>query len=203
MKFAIVAVDSGLVTSLVEAATIESLMLNCPAGHEPHPCDGIDVRPGEWSWNGSSLAAIVQPGPTIAEVEATLLREVKGEAERLKMQYASPGGMKKAEYAGKAAEVATWDTLNGATLATVAQVLIAINGWSPDKRAATFPWAIADAKERGDTIDKAIGRFRAGITGSSKVHAIAAREGTITDAIKAAKTIADKKAVRAAAKWPA
>ncbi len=203
MKFAIVALAGGMVTQLVDADTIENVMLNCPEGHEPHPCMGLEVRPGEWWWNGSSLTAVVKPAPTIAEVEATLLREVKVEAEKLKMQYASPGGMKKAEYAGKAAEVATWDTLSGGVLASAAQLLININSWSTEKRAATFPWAIADAKERGDTIDKAIARFRGGITRSARVHDIAAREGTITDAIKAAKTIAAKTAARAAAKWPA
>ncbi|WP_162234654.1 hypothetical protein [Sphingomonas sp. Leaf231] len=198
------ALADGMVTQLVDADTIENVMLNCPEGHEPHPCMGVEVRPGEWWWNGSSLTAVVKPASTIAEVEASLIAEIKRKADGLKMAIGTALPSKSAEYPAKAAEVASWDAaLGGGLVGTVAQTLTAISAWPAARRVATFPYALADAKAFGDTIDKAIARFRVGMTTSSTVPEIAAREAAACAAVRVAKTIAAKKAAAVAVNWPA
>lgn len=205
MRYAIVAAATGLVTQLVEAETIEALMLNCPAGHDPHPCSNMDIRPGEWSWDGAALKAVPKPAETIEEASVRIIRAVKAEADRRKLAVVTPLPFKTAEYAGKAAEVAAWDAALGAgIIGTVTQTLAAIDKWSAPRRSATFPWAIGDAKAHGDTLDKAIARFRAGM-GAPTVspYDIAGREAVTCTAVRNAKTIAAKEAAAAAAVWPA
>lgn len=204
MRYAIIAQDGGVVAQIVEAETIETLLLNCPEGHEPHPCGDPEVAPGEWRWAGGALTAIAKAAPTIAEVEAGLIRDVKQKADALKIAATTPLPSKSAEYPAKAAEVAAWDgALGGGLVGTLAQTLAAINAWPAARRAATFPYALADATAFGDTIDKAIARFRAGMNGSATIHDVAAREAVTCAEIRAAKTIATKEAAAAAAVWPA
>lgn len=130
-------------------------------------------------------------------LEPVLLAIVKAEAERRKMLALTPGGAKKTEYADKAAEVRTWHTLGG-TLTGVIAVLGIVTG---AKMRATFPYAIADAAAFGDTVDKAIARFSVGMTSSATVPAIAAAEAKACAAIKAASTVASKRAA-ANVTWP-
>ena len=131
-------------------------------------------------------------------LEAVLLASVKSEAERRKMMLLTAGGAKKTEYADKAAEVRTWHTLGG-TLTGVIAVLGLIGG---AKMKATFPYAIADAAAFGDTIDKAIARFAAGMSGSASVPSICAAEAKACAALKAATTVAGKLAAASSAVWP-
>lgn len=135
-----------------------------------------------------------------AKVEAILLTSIKGEAERRKMLFLSPGGAKKAEYAQKAAEVAFWDSLGG----TASAALTALGLLSPSVRQAKFGYALADAAAFSEpNIAAAIERFRVGMTSSTKVPTIAAVEARACSLIKAASTAAAKRAVASAVTWPA
>lgn len=162
-----------------------------------------------WSQFGPVLPAGVDPGNLIlvagtwvedpANVEAILLTAIKAEAERRKMAFLSPGGAKSTEYSDQAAEVRFFWSLGGTTTA----VLGLIGVWSPARRAAVFPCATANAAEFGDTIDKAIARFSAGMARSAEKEAIAAVEAKVCAAIKAATTASAKRAIAAAVTWPA
>lgn len=134
----------------------------------------------------------------IAKVREQILNDVKAEAESRKMVFLSPGGAKKAEYAQKAGEVSFYDSLGG----TVIVIIAAIGGMTAAQRQAKFGYALADAAANGEpTIAAAIERFRSGMTGASKVPAIAAAEAKACAAIKAATTIAAARAA-AAVSWP-
>lgn len=148
------------------------------------------------TWNVSARMMVEDAG----KVGARLLATVKAEAERRKMAYLSPGGAKKAEYAQKGAEVAFWDSLGGSTSAA----LTALGLLSPEVRQSKFGFAIADAAAFGDpNIAQAIGRFRVGMSASTKVPSIAATEAKACAAIKAAPTGSAKRAAAAAIIWPA
>lgn len=168
-----------------------------PAANDP--ILGISPLPSDfseetWDWSKTTRTMV----ESTAKVEAVLIASIKVEAERRKMLVLSPGGAKKSEYAEQAAEVRFFWSLGG----TVTAILGVIGLWSPERRAAVFPCATANAAEFGDTLDKAIGRFFAGMTSSSSKNAIAAREQRICAAIKAAATTSAKNAVAATATWP-
>ncbi len=199
MRYAIVAQAGGMVAQIVEAETIETLMLNCPAGHDPHPCGNMDVQPGAWVWDGTALKAAAKAAETLAEAEARLIAEVKRKANAAKLAVGTPLPSKSAEYPAKAAEVASWDSLTGGLTGLVVQTLNTVKAWSQARQVATFPYALADAAAHGDTIDKAIARFRGGITTSASVYDLAGKESKICTDIRAGNTIVKKEA--AAAKW--
>ncbi len=162
MRYAIVAQAGGMVAQLVEAETIEALMLNCPAGYDPHPCGNMDVRPGEWVWNGSALKAVQKPAETLAEAEARLIGEVKRKANAAKLAAGTPLPSKSAEYPAKAAEVAAWDSLTGGVAGLVVQTLTTVKAWSQARQVATFPYRIRrPVPERGRSQPEQADLFRA------------------------------------------
>lgn len=178
------------------------------------PSEGSHPRSNGWAWQDGQKATRIDRAPDlgsqkwsgtawiddIAKVREQLLADVKAEAESRKMSFLSAGGAKKAEYAQKAAEVSTFDSLGGTILAIIA----AIGGMSAAQRQAKFGYALADAAAFGEpAIDKAIERFRVGMAGSSKVPAIAAAEAKACAAIKAATTVTAARAAAAAINWPA
>ncbi|MEH3046515.1 hypothetical protein [Sphingomonas adhaesiva] len=133
-----------------------------------------------------------------AKVSAKLIAAIKAEAEVRKMRLLTAGGAKKTEYSDQAAEVRFFWSLGG----SVTAILGAIGLWSSDRRAAVFPCAAANAAEFGDTIDKAIGRFSAGMKKSASKEKIAAVEARVCAAIEAASTAAAARAAAAAIVWP-
>lgn len=147
------------------------------------------------SWNSVARMMVEDA----AKVEVKLITAVKMEAERRKMALLSSGGAKKTEYADQAAEVRFFWSLGG----TATAVMGTIGLWSPARRAAVFPCATANAAEFGDTIDKAIARFSAGMAGSAGKEAIAAREQKVCANIKAAVAPGAKRSAAAAVAWPA
>ncbi len=134
-----------------------------------------------------------------AKVRAQLLAAVKAEAEARKMAYLTPGGAKTTEYSDQAAEVRFFWSLGGSVQAIMGTVGL----WSADRRAAVFPRAVANAGQFGDTIDKAIARFLAGMAASAPANAIGAVEAKACAAIKAATTVAAMRAVVTGITWPA
>lgn len=134
-----------------------------------------------------------------AKVRAQLLAAVKAEAEARKMAFLSPGGAKKTEYADQAAEVRFFWSLGGSAQA----IMGSIGLWSAARRAAVFPRAAANAAKFGDTIDKAIARFSAGMAKAAPANEIAAIEAQACDAINAAPTVAAMRAVVTGITWPA
>ncbi len=144
-----------------------------------------------WDW---SARAIVEDA---ARVETRLIALVKAEAERRKMEHASAGGYKKAEYAAKEREVAAWDALG----ATAGAILVAFMALAPAARAARFPYAVASAASFRDTPAAAIDRFRAGIARAAPIPRIAGVEEAACNAIRAARTAAAKRAAYAAIIW--
>lgn len=147
------------------------------------------------SWNSTSRTMVEDA----SKVEAKLISTVKADADRRKMTLLSRGDAKSTEYADQAAEVRFFWSLGG----TATAVMGTIGVWSSARRAAVFPCATANAAEFGDTIDKAIGRFSAGMARSGGKEAIAAREQKICANIKAAAAPSAKRAAAAAAAWPA
>lgn len=132
-----------------------------------------------------------------AQVEMALIAAVKLLAEQRKMEVATVGGYKKTEYAAKRAEVNAFDALGS----TLTAVLAALNLIPAATRATRFAYAYADAAAFGDTIDKAIERFRTGMNASSKAATLAAAEAKGCAAIRAASTAAAKRAAFAAINW--
>lgn len=132
-----------------------------------------------------------------ALVEALLIGMVKIEAERRKMERATAGGYKKTEYADKAREVADADTLG----TTAAAILAAISALSPAQQVARFPYAAASAAAFGDTVAKALDRFRAGQARAAPVTRIAATEERACAQIRAATTASAKRTAYNAVTW--
>jgi hypothetical protein len=136
---------------------------------------------------------------TVQETEATLVDQAKTEAERRRMLVMSPGGSKKTVYSLKQSEVDNWNDL-GSTVATALTAFLAL---SVIKQKRKFRFALAEAAFRGEANPAAaIARFAAG---SDAANAEAARieaiEQAAVTAIKAATTIAAKRAAYAAINW--
>lgn len=146
------------------------------------------------SWSTSARMMV----ENAAKVEARLIADIKATAEAKKMALLSSGGAKKAEYAEKRQEVISYDTLASG----VGGIVATLTSITTPRRAVMFAHATADAAAHGDTIGAAIERFRAGIAKSANTPAIAAAESAACDAIRAAGTIAAKRAAAAAVKWP-
>lgn len=134
-----------------------------------------------------------------ALVEAQLIAAIKDEAERRKMTMATPGGMKKAEYAEKRAEVMAWKALG----ANIGAILAALELLPMATRQTRFAHAIADSAAFGDKLQDAIARFEKGMTVSAPTVQIAAVEAKTCAAIRAATTATAKRAAAAAIGWPA
>lgn len=147
--------------------------------------------PNNAHWDVGSRSFVA--GEDVAQVEAQLISAVKAEGERRKMATMSNGGAKKAEYAGKRAEVMEWDRLGN----TATAILTAFNLLPNAIRSNRFAYAIADAAAFGDTVDAAIARFRAGLAISASVPAISAAEAKACAAIRAAGTAAAKRTAAA------
>ncbi len=136
---------------------------------------------------------------TLAETEASLIDQAKTEGERRRMLVMSPGGSKKTVYSLKQSEVDSWNDL-GSTAATM---LAAFLGLSLVKQKRKFRFAMAEAAFRGEANPAAaIARFAAGSDAANVEAArIEAIEQTGVAAIRAATTIAAKRAAYAAINW--
>ena len=145
--------------------------------------------PATWRWNADARSMI----ENAALVEAQLLARVKAEAERRKMLAMSPGGAKKAEYAEKRAEVAAWDSLATAPAA----ILAAFNALPREVRESRFGHVLADAAAFGDTPAAAIARFRAGMGKAAALRTVSALEARTCADVRAATSIAGKRAAAA------
>lgn len=148
-----------------------------------------------------SIEAVDPATGAIAEVpalvEALLIAAVKTEAEQRKMERATAGGYKKTEYAEKAREIANADALG----TTAAAILAALGALSPAQQVARFPYAAASAAAFGDTVAKALDRFRVGQARAASVTRIAAAEERACAQIRAATTAAAKRAAFTAITW--
>lgn len=147
-----------------------------------------------WVWNPTTRVF----AESAAKVQAVLLSDIKQEAERRKMAVMSPGGAKKSEYAEKRAEVANYDRLSG----VLGSVLAAVNALTESQKQSMFGHAMADAAAFGDNIPAAIARFRVGMSSASAFPRIAATEAKVCAAIKAATTVAAKRAAASSVVWP-
>lgn len=161
----------------------------------------LPTAPGTWrlravgKYRGERTLTIQTP----AEVDATLIDQTKTEGERRRMLVMSPGGSKKTVYSLKQSEVDNWNDL-GSSIATS---LTAFLGLPVIKQKRKFRFALAEAAFRGEPNPAAaIARFAAG---SDAANAEAARIEAIEQAgvaaIKAATTIAAKRAAYAAINW--
>ncbi|MGW8190168.1 hypothetical protein [Sphingomonas hankookensis] len=199
MKFAIVREVDGVVDRLVEAQDLETLLMNTPAGCDPHPCDNPAVVPGEWRWGSGGFAPRTLPEPTPDELRADLIAKVKQTAEEWRMRFMSPGGAKKAVYSMKQAEVEAFNALG----TTLAGRLAAVLGLSATARGRRFRYALAEAAIRNEPdISKAIDRFAAGAdisnAGAARIEAV---EQLAVMNLRAAKTLGELRAVYAALSW--
>lgn len=165
-----------------------------PADHRPTDASltwvalpaGFDAT---WKWEAAKRSMIEDA----TRVEAQLIAEVKAEAERRKMLAMSPGGAKKAEYAEKRAEVAAWDSLATAPAA----ILAAFNALPKEVRESRFGHVLADAAAFGDTPVAAIARFRAGMGKAAALRTVSALEAKTCADVRAASSIAGKRAAAA------
>lgn len=146
--------------------------------------DRFNYATGEWEQDA-------------AKVSDQLIASLKAAAEQARMGYLSPGGAKKAVYAMKQAEVEAWHGLATGLLTSLAAFL-ALPSATRQRR---FRFAMAEASMRGEPNPAAaIARFIAGAdTANIAVARIEAAEQTGTDQIKAATTIAAKRAAYTAA----
>lgn len=133
-----------------------------------------------------------------AKVELALIEKVKDEAERRKMTMATPGGMKKTEYAEKRAEVMAWKTLGSAA----GTILAAFNLLPMATRQTKFAHVLADSAAFGDGPAEAVARFEAGMSKAAPTAQVAATEAKACSDIRKATTAAAKEAVYAAIVWP-
>lgn len=198
----------------IEVSSSDYAIVGSPFNAKPAKRDGVEIVecpvtfPQTMMWVASARGFLDVPQTTawngtawvedVAKVEAALLAQVKAEAEQRKMLILTTGGAKKTEYADKYREVVAWDTLAG----TAAQILIAFSALPSATRSLRFAYALADAAAFGDTPADAIARFKVGIGKSASIATIAAIEAKSCSRIKAASTIAAKRAA-AAITWPA
>lgn len=172
------------------------------------PSAGSHPKDNGWAWDATKHRCVridMAPVPATqsfvgdkwvddaGKVETLLLGAVKVEAERRKMLAMSPGGAKKAEYAEKRAEVVAWDSLGG----TASAILVAFNALPQAVRESRFGHAIADAAAFGDTPAAAIGRFRVGLGKAAAFRLVSALEAKVCADIRAATTVAGKRAAAA------
>lgn len=75
-RYAVIGADA-VVTRIVEAQDLDTLMLNVPVGCEPVPCDDRNVLPDEWSWEAGGFARIIPPAPSIADRRAVVWETVR------------------------------------------------------------------------------------------------------------------------------
>ena len=75
-RYAIVRTADAVVETIVSAADLETLLMNCPTGREPIRCDDHDVVPGEWAWEAGGFARIIS-APPIAERRALVWEAVR------------------------------------------------------------------------------------------------------------------------------
>lgn len=146
--------------------------------------DRFNFLTGEWE-------------PDSAKVEANLIVALKDAAEQACMAHLSPGGSKKARYAMKQAEVEAWHGM----ATTLVSSLTAFLALPSVARSRKFRFAMAEAAMRGEANPSAaIARFAAGADASNVIVArIEAAEQTGVSAIRAATTIAAKRAAYDAA----
>ncbi len=189
-SFAIVRDGDGRVMSILEAADTDTVALNTPSGCKAINCDPT-VAPGA-RWTGAAFLSPIVASLTTAEVEDGLVKSVKSTAARKKMRAMSPGTSKPEEYRLKAPEIAA----SANVLAAVLNSLTAANALKQ------YPTAAIEAKCSGEPLATVLERYRSGASGSDpEIRRLSAIEHTAVARIKAAKTIAEKRAAYAAINW--
>ncbi|MEN2746457.1 DUF4376 domain-containing protein [Sphingomonas sp. T9W2] len=76
-RYAIVRHADAVVSRIVSAQDLQTLMMNCPDGCDAVPCDDPKIVPGEWAWEAGGFARIIPPAPTIEEQRAGVWEAVR------------------------------------------------------------------------------------------------------------------------------
>ena len=168
----------------------------CPwsVGYVAYPISIVPDPVRLHTWSGRAWVE----SPTL--VEAMLISAVKATNAGLVQTLYSVGYGKQKKYSRKQQEVSDWHALSS-TVQTVTGLLALFNALPALTQKQKFRFAINDAAVRGDTIDKAIARFEAGINVEDQVASWEAIELKACADIKAASTAAAKRAVYAAIVW--
>jgi hypothetical protein len=195
-NLAIYEVASGIVTGTISADIVPAPVNGYAYADYDPTTDPRGYRVASGKIVSGSLVVAAE---TAEQVQAALIDQAKTEAERRRMLVMSPGGSKKTVYSLKQSEVDNWNDL-GSSIATS---LTAFLGLPVIKQKRKFRFALAEAAFRGEPNPAAaIARFAAG---SDAANAEAARIEAIEQAgvaaIKAATTIAAKRAAYAAINW--
>lgn len=198
-RYAIVRHADAVVSRIVSAQDLQTLMMNCPDGCDPVPCDDPTIEVGDVMQGNGTFAKRVAPEPTPDELRADLIAKVKQTAEDWRMRYMSPGGAKKAVYSMKQAEVEAYNAL----ASTAAGRVSALLGLAPVARGRRFRFALAEAAARGEAdIVKTIERYAAGAdTSNAGTARIEAVEQVTVEKLQAAKNLVEMRAIYAAVKW--
>jgi hypothetical protein len=167
----------------------------------PAPADGYaytdfdpTTDPRGWRVDAGKVVAnsLVVPAETIDQVQAKLLVAVDAERERSQMTVLTDGGAKKYVYNRKAAEAIAASGILAATL----------NALTLSDKKKKYPFASAESALTGETLSAVLARFEAGMNTSAvenaRVEAVAQKAKRD---IKAATTIAAKRAAYAAINW--
>lgn len=151
----------------------------------PEACGFVDLGPTT-SWNGTAWA------DDIAKVQAVLLDQIDDERETRQMTALTTGGAKKYVYNRKAQEALD-------ARGVLASVL---NALAVTDRKKKYPFAYAESVVTGDTLSTVLARFDAGMTASAAENArIEAVAQKAKRAVRAATTVAGKRAAYAAINW--
>ncbi len=144
--------------------------------------------PDELSWNATAKGFVQD----LTSVDAVLLAAVDTQRETLQMTVLTPGGAKKYVYNRKAAEAIAASGI----VATVLNALTLV-----DKK-RKYPFAYAESALTGDALSAVLARFEAGMNTSAienaRIEAVAQKAKRD---IKAATTVAAKRAAYAAINW--
>ncbi|MBA4756300.1 MAG: hypothetical protein H2050_15850 [Sphingobium sp.] len=128
----------------------------------------------------------------LAAVEAGLIADIDHKREVLRAMVMTPGVGQSYAYAQKASEVYDYRNIVGALLA----------GLTMPQKTARYPFAMAEATATGDTLAVVIARFEAGMsTSRSRIAHVEAVATKAKREIRAAATIAAKRAAFAAIDW--
>lgn len=128
----------------------------------------------------------------LVAVETGLLAEVDRRREALRSAVMTQGVGQSYAYAQKASEVYDYRNIVGTLLAALTM----------PQKTARYPFAMAEATATGDTLAVVIARFEAGMaTSRSRIAHVEAVATKAKRAIRAAATVAAKRAAYAAIDW--
>lgn len=165
-----------------------------PEGHKPADASlataslPADFDSATWKWDATTRAMIEDP----ARLEAQLIAEVKARAETAKMAAITRGFGKSEEYKRKASEAAASASLVAAT----------INALSAADALVRFPAAWHEALLGGEKLAAVLARYRASTAAAlGVIDRMSAIEQVAVARIKAAPSVANKRAAAAAIDW--